>query len=182
MTGLLLGCESTIEVEEPKGPPNFLVIVVAAFRADRLEFAGYTAGDSPRFDALKAESVWFKNAYSTSSWTLPSTASLFTSKFVSSHRVSSWGSRLGPEQETVVDVLSRAGYRTGMWTANRVVAGRRGFTGRFEHAELVVHPEFAGTAPLTAGAFGSGTALVDRALQWLHVLDTAGREPAPVFA
>lgn len=177
----ILGCDQISQLEEPKGPPNFLVIVVDTLRADRLQFAGYEAGKSPRFDALKAESVWFENAYATSSWTLPSTASLFTSKSVSSHRVSSWGSRLGPEQATVVDVLKEAGYRTGMWTANRVVAGRRGFTARFDHAELVVHPNFAGTAPLTEVAFGSGQALADRALVWLGGIADE-EDPAPFFA
>ena len=165
----------------PELPPNILVIVADTLRADRLHFAGHSAAQSPRLDALQRESVWFEHAYSTSSWTLPSTASLFTSQLVSEHLVSSWGSRLRPEHVTLVDSLSAAGYRTAMWTANRVIAGQRGFTERFDHSELVIHPRFRGGAPLTEAAFGSGQALAEGALAWLDA-DLIRKDPAPFFA
>lgn len=171
---MFLACGDPPEPEDPTQPPNFILIVVDTLRADRLRFAGYEKNLSPSFDALRSESVWFRNAYATSSWTLPSMASLFTSQFVSDHRVSNWGSRLSAEHVTVVDELKRAGYRTAMWTANLLVAGRRGFADRFDHYELVEHPKFEGGPPLTEFAFGAGSSLTRHALEWLRAGAAAG--------
>jgi len=54
-------------------------------RADHLSCYGYERETSPRLDELAAQSVVFEHAVSTSSWTLPAHASMFTGKFTSSH-------------------------------------------------------------------------------------------------
>ena len=65
--------------------PNILLITLDTTRFDRLSCYGYSLPTSPNLDALAAESVLYTRAYSTSSWTLPAHASLFTGKLVSSH-------------------------------------------------------------------------------------------------
>lgn len=75
--------------------PNIVMISTDTTRADHLSYHGYQRRTSPVLDALAKESVVFKNAISTSSWTLPAHASMFTGKFVTTH-----GARKDPEAET----------------------------------------------------------------------------------
>jgi arylsulfatase len=72
--------------------PGIILITLDTTRADHLGCYGYGRATSPGIDALAAESTLFTRAYSTSSWTLPAHASLFTGKFTSSH-----GARYDPQ-------------------------------------------------------------------------------------
>src|SRR5581483_793849 len=56
----------------PLPPPNLLLIVVDCLRADELSVHGYPRPTSPSLDALAADGVDFRQAYSQSSWTRPS--------------------------------------------------------------------------------------------------------------
>jgi arylsulfatase len=175
--GALLG---TIACGAPARPPSFVLVTVDTLRADRLHSAGDERQNSPGFDRLQRECVWFTNAYASSSWTLPSMASLFLSQLASEHRVSSWGARLVSDQITLVDGLRGVGYRAAMFTANRIVAGDRGFAARFDRYELVEHPDFQGELH-TEAAFGSGQDLTERALAWIG--QTRAAQPdRPFFA
>jgi arylsulfatase A-like enzyme len=78
-------------------PPNVLLVTLDTTRADRLGCYGYARATSPHLDALAAESILFVRALATSSWTLPSHASLFTGKFPTSH-----GARLDPDGPLVL--------------------------------------------------------------------------------
>ena len=55
-----------------------------------------------------------------------------------------------------------------MWTANRVVAGGRGLSERFDHYELVTHPASEAGVPLDERAFGPGPLVTERALAWIR--------------
>jgi len=65
--------------------PNVIVVTLDTTRVDRLSVYGYERNTTPNLDRLAEDSVRFTRAYSTSSWTLPAHASLFTGKFPSSH-------------------------------------------------------------------------------------------------
>ena len=62
----ILSCESS-----PASPPNIVIIVIDSLRADHLPFYGYGRETAPFLTELASESVVFRNAYSTSSWTAP---------------------------------------------------------------------------------------------------------------
>lgn len=89
LVGLLVACGS-----DPESPrrPNVLLITLDTTRADFLGSYGHPGETSPHLDRLAEESVLYKEAVATSSWTLPSHASLFTGKFTASH-----GARYDPE-------------------------------------------------------------------------------------
>jgi arylsulfatase A-like enzyme len=65
--------------------PNILLVTLDTTRQDRLGMYGYARPTSPNLDRLAEEALVFTHAYSTSSWTMPAHASLFTGKFPSSH-------------------------------------------------------------------------------------------------
>lgn len=65
--------------------PNVVLIVIDTLRADHLPLYGYTHNTAPFLTELSAESTVCDNSYSTSSWTSPSTASIFTSLYPFQH-------------------------------------------------------------------------------------------------
>ncbi|MCC6488350.1 MAG: sulfatase [Candidatus Hydrogenedentes bacterium] len=98
-----------------RGRPNFLVITLDTTRADRLSCYGYERPTTPNLDRLARESIFYREAYSTSSWTLPAHASLFTGKFVSSH-----GARYHPEGEFVLSAALEEGQGLDVYRANSI--------------------------------------------------------------
>lgn len=132
--------------------PDILLITLDTTRADRLGCYGYLGETTPNLDRFAEEAVVHTRAYSTTSWTLPAHASLFTGKFTASHgaRYHPDGSLLlteaisGPErwsqfrvrglgqgERTLAAMLSEAGYSTGAVVAGpwlkRVMGLDRGF-------------------------------------------------------
>ena len=69
------------------GRPNVLLVVVDTLRADRMPFHGYARAQAPFLAELAEQSVVFEAAWSSSSWTAPSTASIFTSLYPYQHGV-----------------------------------------------------------------------------------------------
>jgi arylsulfatase A-like enzyme len=78
-------------------PPSLLLVTLDTTRADRLGCYGYARETSPNLDRLAADAVLHTRAYSTSSWTLPAHASLFTGLHAPSH-----GARLDPDGPLVL--------------------------------------------------------------------------------
>jgi choline-sulfatase len=67
--------------------PNVVVILIDTLRPDYLGFNGYRKETAKFLSALSKQSVVFERAFAPSSWTAPSTASLFTSKYPHRHGV-----------------------------------------------------------------------------------------------
>jgi len=78
-----LGCGE--RTQHPRAPANVVLITLDTTRPDHLGLYGHTRPTSPTLDMLGSESQVFDNAYSTSSWTLPAHASLFTGMLPTSH-------------------------------------------------------------------------------------------------
>lgn len=89
-----------------------LLVSIDSLRADHLGFMGYRADTSPALDRLAADGVVFSQVFSTSSWTLPAHAALFTGMHDSSHGVLAARDRLSESVPTLAEAFSRAGYRT----------------------------------------------------------------------
>jgi arylsulfatase A-like enzyme len=93
--------------------PDVVVISIDSLRPDHLSCYGYAFPTSPTIDALAREGVRFENALSTSSWTLPAHAALFTGLYDSGHGLVDNGLTLSPAQVTAAEVFARHGWRTG---------------------------------------------------------------------
>ena len=83
--GLSLTLCSKKPVFDKQHPPNILLIVLDAARADHFSSYGYHRPTTPNMDRMAGEGVRFTRAVSTSSWTLPSHASLFTGLLPDEH-------------------------------------------------------------------------------------------------
>ncbi|MFC7081415.1 sulfatase-like hydrolase/transferase [Halorussus caseinilyticus] len=87
--------------------PNVAVVVLDTLRADAFE---------DEFDWLSG--VRFADAYSTSHWTVPAHASLFTGRYASEVGVHAKSPALDCEDRTLAEAFRSAGYTTRLWTAN----------------------------------------------------------------
>jgi arylsulfatase A-like enzyme len=163
--------------------PNVLLVTLDTTRADHLGCYGYERDTSPHLDRLAAAGLVFERAHSTSSWTLPAHASLFTGKFTRSHGArydpegpleltsgiagpKEWehyrARGLAPGETTLAGILTAAGYATGAVVAGPWMKRVFGLDLGFEHYDDEQVLTFAGRLA------GDVTAA---ALRWLDGLD-----------
>jgi len=116
-----------------KEAPNVVLLVMDTLRADRLSCYGYQKPTSPNLDSLAARGVRFTNAYSTSSWTWPSVASILTGLPADAHGVTSTDScTLNLALTSLPEVLQARGYTTAAFSANPLISSERYFDQGFE--------------------------------------------------
>lgn len=106
--------------DENDALPNVLLIVVDTLRRDHLGHYGYSPPTSPTLDSLALHSTRYDAAVSQSSWTRPAMASLLASVPPRTAGILAEDSdhRLASSFETLAEVLSAGGYRTGAIVAN----------------------------------------------------------------
>jgi arylsulfatase A-like enzyme len=121
----------TFVVPEPRAP-NIILISIDTLRPDHLGVYGYKKPVSPQIDALAAESVLFKNVYSTASWTLPGHMSMLTGLNGVRHRVFYEDDRLDPRIPTLADRMRDKGYATRAVTGAGFVSSSYGFAKGFD--------------------------------------------------
>lgn len=122
----------------PPDRPNIVLISIDTLRYDYLGTTGAPEGISPALDRLGRQGVVFSNAFSTTSWTLPSHISLLTGQYPASHGVINDDRTLLEEKETLAEFLSGLGYRTGGFWAGPYLHPAWGFAQGFDtYAECV---------------------------------------------
>ena len=92
--------------------PNIVLVSIDSLRADHLGSYGYARDTSPFLDRLAREGTRFENAISTTSWTLPAHAAMFTGLRDSVHGLVDNGLRLADGHLTLAEILRREGYDT----------------------------------------------------------------------
>jgi len=149
--------------------PNVLVYLVDTLRADRLGCYGYGAPTSPHIDAFAAEALRFANAVAQSSWTRPSTASIFTGLVPPRHGAVEADRAIRPDVATLPELLRRAGYSTAGFVTNSVAAAPFGFARGFDRFHY--YPE----SKQRSDFFLPGERLLAPVAHWLE------RAPRPFF-
>jgi arylsulfatase A-like enzyme len=162
--------------------PNVVLISIDSLRADHLGAYGYAKPTSPTIDALAREGVLFRDAVSTTSWTLPSHAALFTGLFDAAHGLVSDGLRLAPSHVTLAEALREAGYHTAGFFGGPYLHPTFGLDQGFEVWEscMTLVPEAASAREARAHAQGgfetthadvTGPRTLERVEAWLASLD-----------
>ena len=125
--GLGLGVHGWEEVTERRGlaslpaapsdAPNVLLITLDTVRAENLSLYRYSRATSPQLEQFATTGVVFDRAMSTSPWTLPSHASLFTGRYP--HELSTdWKKALDDSYPTLAEYFKDHGYLTAGFAAN----------------------------------------------------------------
>jgi len=103
---LIAGCGRGVD------RPNVLLVSIDSLRADRLGAYGNPRGTSPEIDRLAQEGVLFRQHVSSTSWTLPAHAALFTSLPDSLHGCTDTDRALADRAVTLAERFVDAGYAT----------------------------------------------------------------------
>ncbi|MHC4894826.1 MAG: sulfatase, partial [Planctomycetota bacterium] len=160
----LLGCSGD---PLPTGP-NVLLLTVDTLRADMTEPYGDAAPISPALQELAAGAVVFEEAWSGSSWTLPSLASLHTGLHSSVHGAWQFSDVLGWDFDTLAERLTAAGWDTAA-VVNHVFLGRKhGLNQGFVHYDDELVEDFGKSHE----AITSDT-VSDRGIAWLEAKASA---------
>jgi arylsulfatase A-like enzyme len=137
------------------GRPPVVLITLDTTRVDHLSCYGYQRNTTPKLDEFARRAVLFDRAWSTSSWTLPAHASLFTGMYPSRHGADydTRGSAvlgdviglpvarhvragmLRDEASTLAELLAEEGYRTGAFVAGPWLHRSFGLLQGFEHKD-----------------------------------------------
>lgn len=113
-------------------PRNLLLITVDTLRADHLGCYGYGRPTSAAIDGLAAEGVVFERAWASSSWTLPTLASLMSSVPSAAHGAIDDKTALNERFETLAEMLAGAGFKTGAIVNHYYLNSRYGLAQGFE--------------------------------------------------
>lgn len=108
--------------------PNVVLISLDTLRPDRLGCYGGDASLSPNLDALAAEGLRWERAWSTSSYTLPSHASMMTGQFPAFHGAVNIDDVIQADKSPLLAaLLARAGWATAAFTGGGYVGTSFGF-------------------------------------------------------
>lgn len=101
---------------EPSAP-NVLFLMLDTVRRDEL-LGGEGERNAPTLTALAREGVWFEDAWSVTSWSLPSQASALTGLDPAAHRADWPSFDLAPEATTLAETFAAKGWATGAFSGN----------------------------------------------------------------
>jgi arylsulfatase A-like enzyme len=160
--------------------PPVVLVTIDTLRADHVSAYGYPRPTTPNLDALAAAGARFEAAYAVSSTTLPSHATLFTSRDPGEHGVLKNGWPLPDDVPTLAEAFRAAGYETAAFVSSFVVERRFGLARGFDHYD----DEFGGadhSSPiqsweghtLDAPYDRRGAETTARALAWLAARDAS---------
>jgi arylsulfatase A-like enzyme len=123
--------------------PRVVLITLDTTRVDHLGAYGYTAARTPNLDRFAAGAILYEHAYATSSWTLPSHASILTGLLPMQHGAQTapgspvghldYGVRpLAERFTTLAERFREAGYRTGAVVGGPALGRELGVAQGFE--------------------------------------------------
>ncbi len=163
-SALILACLLTLAcgagdmqpIRVDEGRPNVVLVMIDTARAGYMDFYGGPGSLTPFLSGVAQESTLLTRAFSTSSWTAPSTASLFTGQypnehgvtegfFVHKHRVGAQGkdgaqgmelNRIPEETVTLPMLFQRSGYATFGVSSNPNICVPMGFASGFGRFHL----------------------------------------------
>ncbi|MBC8204724.1 MAG: sulfatase, partial [FCB group bacterium] len=109
------------QIRHPGSPPNIILLVIDAFRADYIGLYGYNRLVTSNLDSIAERGVVFNRAYAVSSWTKPSMSALNTSRHSEMNCVMGWDDLYPDDLVMLPEMMKEAGYFTGMISSNQFV-------------------------------------------------------------
>jgi arylsulfatase A-like enzyme len=116
--GELAVSEIRLDGNAPRFLPSVFILVLDALRFDGLRPFRADAALGEHTEALARDSVVLSNLRSSSSWTRPAIATLFTGMRADRHRVVDRGDILDGGFRTLAEMLHERGYSTAGWSSN----------------------------------------------------------------
>jgi arylsulfatase A-like enzyme len=130
--GLFLWGEPSIRFRDSAPPGPVILVTLDTTRKDALAIYGGPAVVSPNIARLAETSTVFDQAWSTSPWTLPSHASLFTGLYPTRHGAGVSNTRLDISHPTLAEIAHDAGFRTAGFSGGALSASHWGLSRGFD--------------------------------------------------
>ena len=155
-----------------KSWPNVILISIDALRPDHLHCYGYARETSPHIDRLAREGALFENVISSSSWSLPAHACLFTGLADSVHGCLDSDQRLHADHYTLAERLKDTGYGTAGFFSGPYLHPVFGLNQGFDdYIDCISYPQSAGepatTSPTTSAADMTNPTTLRAVESWL---------------
>ena len=124
-------------------PENIIIISIDALNRSALSAYDEDAPSLPHLDRFAEGAAVFSRAYASSSWTLPSHASLLTGLYPDRHGAMHWKQSVSEEVPTLAGLLREAGFETAAFTDGAFVSRAFGFARGFDRYDEWSDPEAA---------------------------------------
>jgi arylsulfatase A-like enzyme len=175
-------CRSEPPPPAPETPvaqrPNVLLVTIDSLRADHLGCYGYRRATSRNLDRLAAEGAVFETAIAQAPWTLPSLASLHTSRLPAEVGAIHIDGRLAGHGVTAAELFRAAGFATAAFTVGAYTEPSRGFGQGFETYENRENTHLAAELNRLALDWVDGNGKRPFFL-WIHYFDVHADYAAP---
>ncbi|MFC5133767.1 MULTISPECIES: sulfatase [Haloferacaceae] len=116
--------------------PNIVFIVSDAARARNFSLYGYDRDTTPFLEEFAEQSHVYENTISTSPWTVPSHASMFTGLYTSKHGATRSNPSISNHIPTLPKIFNKKGYSTHCLTANQLLTLENGLNAGFDYTEI----------------------------------------------
>ncbi|MBP7147823.1 MAG: sulfatase [Acidobacteria bacterium] len=164
----------------PEQRPDIVLVSIDSLRADHVGCYGYGRPTTPTIDGLAAQGARFENAVSTTSWTLPAHASLFTGLYSDTHGVVDNGLALSANITTLTEALKGAGYHTAGFFGGPYLMPEFGFGQGFDTYECCMsqfqpgqfHSEDDDRVGIQSFADITGPLTLEKTKAWIDKLDS----------
>jgi arylsulfatase A-like enzyme len=162
----------------PEPLERVVLITIDTLRADHLNTFGYPRETAPFLTDLARKSLVFSNAFSASSYTSPSHASIFTGLYPPQHGVLINGAQLEASIPTMAQLFRDSGYETAAFSGIRFLKqlnpGFDIFTARErKHDRYRTAPEIVDLI----SAWLDPHSPQDRFFLWVHFFDVHAYQP-----
>jgi arylsulfatase A-like enzyme len=158
--------------------PNVIFYIIDGGGADYLGFQGYNRASTPHLNRLAQQGAMFERAYSSATWTKPSTASFMTSIPSSALGLRTGTDRVPDGATTMAEQLHAAGYQTAVIVSNPYSASLSGLErgADFMH-ETGVEPNNSESSRLLHESFWRWREGHPGEPYWVHFQSTDIHEP-----
>lgn len=160
---LLAGCRLSQTSTAPAHDGPIVLVTFDSLRADAVGGLAGEGGLTPNLDALIRQADWSGRAIASSSWGMPSMASLLTGLRPWQHRVLRAEDRIAPALLTLPEALQARGYETFGFTGEPMYSKEAGFGQGFDLLTRLGKGTEAGEKLRSAGSAGGGRRFV-----WVH--------------
>ena len=164
----------------PRGdlPPDIFLFTVDALRADHLSPYGHARQTTPFLASIAEDGVVFEHASATTSWTVPSVASILTGMMphqlgVTRVKIDDAGTeeKLPSTAITLAERLKAQDYQTYAVTSNALLSGSRGYDQGFDHYVNVGFEDADGIARALAPLEDELRRSARPTFLWVHLFD-----------
>ena len=165
-------------------PPNVVILMLDTARPDYVSACGYARPTTPFLDSFAAQATRFDRAYSSSSWSLPAHASIFTGLPPRVHRADQENQVVSAALPLLAEELRTRGFRTAGFSGNIWIGPKtgldRGFDFFKEYSSRIYRPHTRALATDPTGKHSPPERhhVVAPVLAWL---EETRADPRPFF-